>query len=784
MKKGLVKRLSDMLSILFLGMIAFSTFSCDTSVDSQILGLSPTFSPEKDSLNGWEREYWSPKENYKIIPSESSALGVLAIEADSFSISRWYRKVQLKPYSTYKITAKIKAENVVSQGGKGGAGIRLGQIKIDNDTILVGTSDWISFEQEFNTEGFDSFLIESVLGKEGPAKGAIYLKDVEVREIALAELKPAVNIDLTVQKAPMEAYIYGQFIEHMGKCIYGGIWAELLEDRKFYYAPGAKNSPWKIWGSKISHDSNYKYSGNPTPLLDLSADQEQGLEQRNLKFKAKAYEGYFLLDIPDNVEPEVFWLSGDQKHAAEITSKEKSEGHTKVAFSFQPSGEVEAGGLGITAKGLGKMRLLAATLMPSDNVKGFRPDVLALMKELNAPIYRWPGGNFVSGYDWKDGLGDRDVRPTRYERAWDGLETNDVGIHEFMELCKLLDTDANIAVNTGLGTAKMAAEEVEYVNGDVSTKMGKWRADNGHEAPYNVKLWAVGNEMFGDWQLGNIPIEEYVVKHNEVAEAMIKVDPNIELIGVGFPGHWNDMMYEHSLDNMDYISEHIYKQDWHSGGLLTHARQLADLIKEVAEEHRKRSGDPEKPVLRIAMDEWNYWYGPHVHGLLGTRYFLRDALGIAAGLNEFSRQSDIYYMANYAQTVNVIGAIKATQTGSWMESTGLVLKMYRHHFGTIPVSLQGDHRPLDVAAALTEDNGFLTVAVVNANFEDYELTIGLDGNGVKNNGEMYIITSSDDMDFNEEKEEKITLESKMVTMDGGKVKVPKMSAVIYKFPVE
>lgn len=766
-------------------LLANTIFSCHHKTkETEIIDLSPSIGMDKDSLNGWEREYWSPKENYKIIDLENHTPGVLAIETDSFTVSRWYRKVQLKPYGKYIVKGEIKAENVVSQGEKGGAGLRLGQITLDNDTVLVGTTNWISFEHEFKTEGFDSFLVESILGKEGPSKGSLYLKNVEVQEIEVAELKPAVKIDLSAQREPMEDYIYGQFIEHMGKCIYGGIWAELLEDRKFFYAPGSKNSPWKVIGTQVIHDSTFKYSGNPTPLIALNSTEVQGLEQRDLKFKGKTYEGYFLLDIPVNVKPEIFWLSANQKQAVEISSTQKSGSYTKVAFSFQPSAEVKDGGLGVTAKGSGKMRLLAATLMPSDNVKGFRADVLALMKELDAPIYRWPGGNFVSGYDWKDGLGDRDTRPTRYERAWDGLETNDVGIHEFMELCELLGTEANIAVNTGLGTTKMAAEEVEYANGDISTKMGKWRAQNGHPEPYNVKLWAVGNEMFGDWQLGNIPIEDYVHKHNEVAEAMKKADPYIELIGVGFPGRWNDMMYEHCLDNMDYISEHIYKQDWHSGGLLTHARQLSDLIREVAEEHRKRSNNAEKPILKIAMDEWNYWYGPHVHGLLGTRYFLRDALGVAAGLNEFSRQSDIYYMANYAQTVNVIGAIKATQTGSWMESTGLVLKMYRHHFGSIPLRLEGDHSPLDVAAALTKDKRFLTLAVVNANFKDFELGICLAENVDLTEGEMFIVTAPDDMDFNDESEDKITLVSNPVSLLDGKINVPKTSSVIYKFPLK
>ncbi len=124
--------------------------------------------------------------------------------------------------------------------------------------------------------------------------------------------------------------------------------------------------------------------------------------------------------------------------------------------------------------------------MPADNVQGFRPDTLALLRELNAPVYRWPGGNFVSGYNWRDGIGDRDKRPPRKNPAWKGVEHNDVGIHEFMALCALLETEPYIAVNSGLGDVASAADEVEYVNGAAATPMGKLRAANGHAEPYRA----------------------------------------------------------------------------------------------------------------------------------------------------------------------------------------------------------------------------------------------------------------------------------------------------------
>jgi alpha-N-arabinofuranosidase len=143
-------------------------------------------------------------------------------------------------------------------------------------------------------------------------------------------------------------------------------------------------------------------------------------------------------------------------------------------------------------------------------------------------------------------------------------------------------------------------------------------------------------------------------------------------------------------------------------------------------------------------------YGPHIYGLLGTRYFLRDALGIAAGINEFSRQSDMFYMANYAQTINVIGAIKTTKTDSWLESTGLVLKLYREKFGSQPIAVSGSPEPLDVAATLTQDGKYLTLSVINATHQNYDLNLKGIADKLVENGASYIISGTDDMAYNDE----------------------------------
>jgi alpha-N-arabinofuranosidase len=385
-----------------------------------------------------------------------------------------------------------------------------------------------------------------------------------------------------------------------------------------------------------------------------------------------------------------------------------------------------------------------------------RRDTLELLKQLDSPIYRWPGGNFVSGYDWKDGIGDRDKRPPRKNPAWTGIEHNDFGTHEFFDFLREVDSQPFIAINAGLGSADEAAQQVEYVNGGPDTPMGKLRGQNGRREAWGAKYWAVGNEMSGDWQLGNVPIEEFVKRHNTFSQALLKVDPSILLVASGeavrASSDWDRQLLTHGADYIHLNSKHFYRQDWHGGGLLTHVRQIGDAIRAIADAHReymRTIPQMQGRDIRVSLDEWNYWYGPHVFGELGTRYFLRDALGIAAGINEYSRQTDVIAMANYAQTVNVIGAIKTSKTAAVLDSTGEALVMYRRHFGTVPVEITGTPEPLDVAAAWTADRTALTISVVNPTFEPQRLSFRIDGARLASDGTKWVLTAADDMAFNE-----------------------------------
>lgn len=590
----------------------------------------------------------------------------------------------------------------------------------------------------------------------------------------------SVNVDLTQQSEPISKYIYGQFIEHLGRCIYGGLWAEMLEDRKFYYTvtgeapawtiyrPGMRSydgeghpyelltrSPWMIVGDKkaVTMVTDNSFVGDHTPRITLPGDGQPGglLQERLGLIDGKAYTGRIALAGDPDVAPikvSLVWGGGASDRDTVIIDTVDQQ-YATHPLRFQSEDSTDNGRLEIVSHGKGNLLIGTVSLMPADNIRGWRTDTVALLKQLDSPVYRWPGGNFVSGYDWKDGVGDPDRRPPRKNPAWKGIEHNDVGIHEFMDLCREIDTEAFIAVNTGQGGVQAAAEEMEYVNGGPETPMGKRRAENGHPEPYGVKWWAIGNEMYGDWQLGHMPLENYVKKHNRVVDAMRKVDATFHPIAVGAKGRWSEQMLTTCADHMDLISEHLYWVD--RDDVVSHVSQIAQRIRDVAKAHRsyrKKIASLADKDIRIALDEWNYWYGPNEYGELGTQYFLQDGLGMAVGLHEFFRNSDIYFMANYAQTVNVIGAIKTTKTEAELETTGLVLKLYRERFGEIPVQISGDFHPLDIAAAMTPDRDALTVAIVNPTGQTQTVALKLKGGKTADRGQCWKLTGPDKWSHN------------------------------------
>lgn len=216
-----------------------------------------------------------------------------------------------------------------------------------------------------------------------------------------------------------------------------------------------------------------------------------------------------------------------------VAIRKVTNGYVKYPLQFTSGADTHAGRIEIVGRGTGSFHVGAVSLMPADNVEGFRPDTTRLLRELNSGMYRLPGGNFISGYDWRNTIGDPDMRPPIWDYAWNAAQPNDVGVDELMTLCKLLNVDPYISVNAGLGDDHSAADLVEYVNGAVDTPMGALRAKNGHPNPYHVKYWNVGNEVYGFWQIGHTALKYYTMKHNDFARAMRKVDPSITILASG-----------------------------------------------------------------------------------------------------------------------------------------------------------------------------------------------------------------------------------------------------------
>ncbi|MGB8958352.1 MAG: alpha-L-arabinofuranosidase C-terminal domain-containing protein [Candidatus Aminicenantales bacterium] len=679
---------------------------------------------EMDGRNpkGWTPRSWQRDGDaaFAVEPTGHAGDRSAAISSEKGADASWVATVPVRPYSRYRLSGWIKTENLVPGTGRGA------QINVDGEeawrtAAVTGTQDWTRAEIEFDAGANDALEVTCLFGGWGKSTGKAWFDDLELTRLSGRALgRPTIVIEAEKTGRPMSKYIYGQFIEHLGRCIYQGIWAEMLEDRKFFWPVGGGESPWKAVGESglVKMDTIKPFTGMHAPRVSLNGKGPGGIMQEALALvEGKEYVGRVILSGDATAAPIVVSLIwGEGPDARQTLSLEAiGRDYKTFPFTFRAGASTENARLEIVSSGLGSFKVGTVSIMPADNIDGFRPEVLARLKELDAPVYRWPGGNFVSGYDWRDGIGDRDRRPPRKNPAWQGVEHNDVGIHEYMDLMRTIGAEPYITVNSGLGDVGMALEELEYANGAADTRMGRLRAANGHPEPWGVKFWAIGNEMYGSWQLGHMPLSDYVKKHTQYEVAMKAMDPSVKVVAVGAVGRWSETMLAEASNHMDLISEHFYVG--HKPGLLSHVSQMPTEVRRIADAHRKyRAAIPTLKMkeVPVALDEWNYWYGPAVYGEIGTQYFLEDALGVAAAFNEYARQSDIYVMANYAQTVNVIGAIKTSKTAAVLDTTGVILALYRHQFGTIPVTVGGAPEPLDVMACFKDETkSVLTLSIIN-----------------------------------------------------------------------
>ena len=391
---------------------------------------------------------------------------------------------------------------------------------------------------------------------------------------------------------------------------------------------------------------------------------------------------------------------------------------------------------------------------PLSDARGFRLDVLEAIKKLRMPIMRYPGGNFVSTYNWTDGIGPRDQRPAKPDYAWKSVESNQFGTDEFMEWCKEANTAPMMAVNLGTKGTADAASLLEYCNLPVGTYWADKRAENGHKDPYGVKLWCLGNEMDGPWQAGHVPAEEYARRAQQAGLVMKGLDPSIELVACGSSGRamgtyleYDRITLEYCWNETDYVSAHRYTNNNRNDSAWYLAEGIE--IERIIEDYeglfnyvrgRKRAS---KRVF-LSFDEWNVWYknmemdgkwtqAPH---LIEEVYNLEDALICAQYLNAFIRRADVVKVAAIAQIVNIIAPLLTKKDGLLVQSIFYpfaLMAEYTKGKSLTPVLTcptykageRGDVPVLDVSASLAEDGSLAVFAVNRSQTESATLTIRL-----------------------------------------------------------
>jgi len=673
--------------------------------------------------------------------------------------------------------------------------------------------------------------------------------------IALTLAKPAwpepveVTIDASQQSAPVSPYLYGMFIEPIGNLVGRTLWAEMLDDRKFqadvlpasvdpdppprpHAPPGIGYRKWRPLGDAgaVTMDRTTSIGGDQSVRVAVGTGP-RGIVQGGIAIaKGRRYVGSVWIngDAGARVQVELAWGDRpDQRQAIPLPAP-RAEWH-KVPFDFTGLADTDKARFTITGTGSGMFRIDAPTLMPADNIDGWRADTTAIARSLDSGMWRLPGGNFLSDWDWHDALGDRDHRRPMFDHAWNAIQSNDIGMDEWINLTRIIGVEPYVTVNAGLGDANSAAELVEYLNGSTDTYWGSRRAANGHAEPYGIKYWNIGNEPYGAWQIGATTREYFMLKHREFADRMRRADPSIVLIGSGAmpdqraaPGEpgvntvediksrfgnerdWTFGLFDQAKGDFSGVTEHWYQraeerpnappdvelQEW------TRAPQMHVRAKALQWDlYRERFPWIDKDGIFLWIDEYAYFGGPPN---------LKSALAYGMTLQEMLRYTGFLTGACFTTGASTMDITPST---SALNSTGLVFKFYRQRFpgGSVPVAVAGDAPvpapqypqgakhlltvggsptyPLDVIAALAPDGKTLRIGVVNATRDKQDLALTLSGVELAESGKLWVLTGPSLAAENR------AGQAPQVTVDSpGKVRrdrieIPPLSISVLEFPV-
>lgn len=400
---------------------------------------------------------------------------------------------------------------------------------------------------------------------------------------------------------------------------------------------------------------------------------------------------------------------------------------------------------------------------PTADADGFRGDVVELTRELGVTTVRYPGGNFVSGYRWEDGIGPVDQRPRRLDLAWHSTDPNLVGVDEFMRWCARAGVEPMMAVNLGTRGVQEALDLLEYCNVPGGTRWSDLRRANGAEDPYRIKMWCLGNEMDGPWQIGHKTAQEYGRLAAETARAMRMIDPDLELVACGSSGsqmptfgEWEHTVLTEAYEHVDHISAHAYywEEDGDLASFLASAVNMDHFVDSVAATaDAVRAAGKHTKHIHVSFDEWNVWYQKRAESrppsgddwpvapvLLEDRYNVADAVVVGNLLISLLRHTDRVHAASLAQLVNVIAPIMTEPGGrSWRQTTFHPFALTARHaagevlrlavdapvqetakFGPVPV--------LDAVATHDPESGAVVLLAVNRSLtQDVALEVDLRG---------------------------------------------------------
>ena len=592
----------------------------------------------------------------------------------------------------------------------------------------------------------------------------------------------SIEVDASRPLGAVSKYIFGQNLEHEHGAVSGGeqnqnhehglhtggLWAEMLRDRKFEEgdldADGVANG-W-VPEERITNryeelvdghgphdryriDHHEYYGGGASQSIELYGDgsNHASVYQIGLHFsKGRRYVFYVYLKRRGTGSAFVeFDRRGTTYGRADF--KDFSDGWSKYTADFTAPEDTDDGRVRIGVQGNGDFWIDSASLMPADNFHGMRADVVEAVKPLKVPILRYPGGCFADIYHWKDGVGDRDRRPERWSSMWNEWEPNDFGTDEFMEFVNETGIEPHITANYLTGTAEEAAQWAQYTNGSAETPMGRLRAQNGHPESYGIKLWAVGNEvqeLCSGQYIGRNDVNLYAERFKDYRSRILKQDSSISVMAVGAepgPLQWNHDLLT-LLPDIDRLGVSIYTGE--GGRIDDFDTKIMDLnhfyrhvVAEPLDFDHKLSAvlesignlfPPDRPL--VAVTEFQAWW---LTEKVDEDFRLCNALYLAGIYNSLLRRAKQVSIAEVESLINIQGIIEASQTSVKLTPEYFACMLYRLHTGNTVLNTSTQSPAtgfnaklprLDAIATLSSDDHTLYLAVVNRD-EDHDVNTSI-----------------------------------------------------------